>query len=425
MTPKKVQIILIALVAFVGGYFIRGYEISWQWSHYKPNVSIINRDPPIGTPSSVDFNLFWTVWDKLAGNYYDKKAIDPQKMLYGAISGMVNAVGDPYTMFLPPAQQTSFQQQMAGQFEGIGAELSMKDSHIIVVAPLDGSPAEKAGIRAGDTIVGVDGKATDGWTIQQAVDKIRGPKGTDVTLLVIHKDEKDVKEIKITRGTITVKSVTGWVKKAKDVDSARLGDSALANTSVLYIRLSQFGDKTNEDFQNLVNSYASQVKDGTVKGIILDLRNNPGGYLTDAQFVAGEFLATGTPVVMEEAAGDRTTLSVNRQGSLVNNIPMVVIVNKGSASASEIVSGALRDNGRAKIVGEQSFGKGTVQQALDLGGGAGLHVTIAKWLTPKGTWVGRGVDGTGLVPDVKVDLDPKDPAHDTQLEKAIQTVLGQ
>ncbi len=426
MTPKKLQIFLIVLIAFIGGYFVRGYQLSWQWSHYKPSVNIINREPPTGTPTAVDFNLFWTVWDKLAGNYYNKKAIDPQKMLYGAISGMVSAVGDPYTMFLPPAQQTSFQQQMAGQFEGIGAELGMKDSHVIIVAPLDGSPAEKAGIKAGDMIVGVDGKATDGWTIQQAVEKIRGPKGTKVTLIVLHKDEKQTSEIAITRGTITVKSVVGWVKKAKDVDSVKLGGTSVADTSVMYVRLSQFGDKTNEDFQNLVNSFASQVKDGTVKGIILDLRNNPGGYLTDAQFVAGEFLAPGTSVVMEEdASGERTTLSVNRQGSLVNNIPMVVMVNRGSASAAEIVSGALRDHGRAKIVGEQSFGKGTVQQALDLGGGAGLHVTIAKWLTPNGTWVGTGVNGNGLTPDAKVDLDSKDPAHDTQLEKAIQTVLGQ
>lgn len=426
MTPKKVQVLLIVLLAFVGGYFVRGYQLSWQWNHYKPNVSIINREPPTGTPSAVDFNLFWTVWDKVAANYYDKKLIDPQKMLYGAITGMVNSLGDPYTMFLPPAQQTSFQQQMAGQFEGIGAELSTKDNHIIVVAPLDGSPAEKAGVRAGDRIVGVDGKSTDGWTIQQAVEKIRGPKGTKVTLQVLHKDEKEAKDIEITRGTITVKSVVGWVKKAKDVDSVKLSGTSIADTSVMYIRLSQFGDKTNEDFANLVSSFASKVKDGTVKGIILDLRNNPGGYLTDAQFVAGEFLAQGTSVVMEEdASGERQTLSVNRQGSLVNDIPMVVLVNRGSASASEIVSGALRDHGRAKIVGEQSFGKGTVQQALDLGGGAGLHVTIAKWLTPNGTWVGRGVDGTGLTPDVKVVLDPKDPARDTQLEKAIQTVLGQ
>lgn len=427
MTSKRLQVLLLILIAFVGGYFIRGYQLSWQWSHYQPNVSIINKAPPTGTPSAVDFNLFWSVWDKLASNYYDKKVVDPQKMLYGAISGMVNSVGDPYTMFLPPAQQASFQQQMAGQFEGIGAELSTdKDNHIIVMAPLEGSPAEKAGIKAGDTIVGVNGKTTSGWTIQQAVDKIRGPKDTKVTLQILHKNEKDVKNIEITRGTITVKSVAGWVKQAKDVDAVNLENSPIANESVMYVRLSQFGDQTNQDFQNLVNSFAGKVKDGTVKGIILDLRNNPGGYLTDAQFVAGEFLAPGKPVVMEEdASGERQTLSVNRQGSLVNNIPVVVIINGGSASASEIVSGALRDNGRAKLVGDQSFGKGTVQQAIDLGGGAGLHVTIAKWLTPNGTWVGRGVDGTGLTPDVKVSLDPKDPSHDTQLEKAIQTVLGQ
>ena len=425
ITPRKIQIILLVLIAFFGGYFIRGYQISWQWANYKPNVSIISKEPPIGSQANVDFNLFWTVWDKLVANYYNKQVIDPQKMLYGAISGMVSSFGDPFTMFLPPEQQTSFQQQMAGQFEGIGAELSTKDGHIIVIAPLDGSPAEKAGIRAGDIIGGVDGKSTNGWTIQQAVDKIRGPKGTDVTLLVLHKDEKVAKDIKITRGTITVKSVAGWVKKAKDVDNVKLGSSAVADTSVMYVRLSQFGDKTNQDFKALVDTFSSQIKDGTIKGIILDLRNNPGGYLTDAQFVAGEFLPMGTTVVQEEdASGQRASLAVNRQGALVNSIPVVVLVNGGSASAAEIVSGALRDNKRAKLVGEKTFGKGTVQQALDLGGGAGLHVTIAKWLTPNGTWVGNGVDGKGLVPDVTVNLDPNDPARDTQLEKAILTVLG-
>ena len=424
MTAQKLRLIVAFLLVFFVGFYIGTQKVTLDWHNYKPNITILNREPP-STASLVDFGLFWSVWNKVASNYYDQKAVDPQKMLYGAISGMVASVGDPYTMFLPPVAQTSFQQQMAGQFTGIGAELGQKDGHIIIVAPLDGSPAQKAGIKAGDTILGVDGKATDGWTLPQAVDKIRGPKGTTVTLTMLHKDSKTPADISITRDVITVKSVSGWVKKVKDVDGVNLQNSPLSDKSVLYLRLSQFGDNTNNDWQNLVNAQLPQVKNGTVKGIILDLRNNPGGYLTDAAFIAGEFLPIGTSVVMEESAsGDRNTLSVNRKGQLLDtNIPVVVLINKGSASASEIVSGALRDNHRAKLVGDTSFGKGTVQEALDLGGGAGLHVTIDKWLTPNGTWVGNGVGGQGLTPDVSVSLDDKDPAHDTQLEKAIQTVL--
>lgn len=422
MSSKKLQYILLVVIAFSLGFVIRGYQLQWQWANYKPNITILSKEPPTNA-SLVDFGLFWNVWDKLTTNYYDKKAVDPQKLLYGAISGMVSSVGDPYTMFLPPVQQTSFQQQLAGQFEGIGAELGLKGTSIIIVAPLDGSPAQKAGIRAGDEVQKVNGVATQGWTLNQAVDKIRGPKGTQVTLTVLHKGDSQAKDITITRGTITVKSVSGWVKKVKDIDAVNLKNSSFADESVLYIQLSQFGDATNVDWQNLINSVDSKVQDKTVKGVILDLRNNPGGYLTDAQFVAGEFLPQGTPVVMEEdASGERTTLSVNRQGKLTDtSLPVVVLINKGSASASEIVSGALLDNHRAKLVGDTSFGKGTIQQALDLGSGAGLHVTIAKWLTPDGTWV----HGKGLTPTVAVSLDTKDLSHDTQLEKAITTVLSQ
>src|SRR5579872_614730 len=423
MTPGKVKLIVVFLIIFLAGYWLGMQKITLDWKNYKPNITVINREPQT-TASLVDFSLFWNVWDKLTSNYYNPTAVDPQKLLYGAISGMVATVGDPYTMFLPPQAQTSFQQQLAGQFSGIGAELGLKDNKIIIIAPLDGSPAQKAGIRAADTIVSVNDTSTTGWSLDQAVNTIRGPKGSTVVLGIVHKDAKSAVDISIVRDTITVKSVAGWIKQVKNIDGVNLTNSQLANDSIMYLRLSQFGDTTNTDWQNLINSLVPKIKSDNVKGIILDLRNNPGGYLTDATFIAGEFLPEGTPVVMEqEASGDRTTLSVNRNGQLVNNIPLVVLINKGSASAAEIVSGALRDNNRAKLVGDSSFGKGTVQEALDLGNGAGLHVTIAKWLTPNGTWVGNGVNGTGLTPDVSVSLDSKDPTHDTQLEKAIETVL--
>ena len=423
MTPRKIQLILLILITFLLGYFVGVSKVNIEWSHYKPNITVINREPPT-TASLVDFSTFWTVWDRITSNYYDKTAVDPQKMLNGAITGMVQSLGDPYTMYLPPTQNANFQQYLAGQFTGIGAELGMKGKQIIVIAPLVGSPAEKAGIKPGDAILAVDGKDMSTWTLQQAVNTIRGPKGTKVTLTILHENSKKAQDIQITRDVITVKSVDGWVKQVKDIDaiSQDLKKSDRANDSIVYLRLSQFGDNTNKDWSALITSLVPKINAVSPKGIILDLRDNPGGYVTDAVFIAGEFLAEGKPVVTQDMGnGNPTTFYVNRRGSLLN-IPLIVLINGGSASASEIVSGSLRDNDRAKLVGDKSFGKGTMQEEVDLGGGAGLHVSIARWLTPKGTWVGKGVNGTGLTPDFPISLDPKDPSHDTQLEKAIDVL---
>jgi carboxyl-terminal processing protease len=419
----KIQIGLTILISLLAGYFFGINKVNFDWKNYKPQFQIVNKEPPAGV-IAIDATPFWTVWEKLQTNYYDKSKLDSQKMLNGAITGMVQSLGDPFTMYLPPVQNTNFKQGLAGEFSGIGAELGMKDKQVIVIAPLTGSPAEKAGIKPGDSIMAVDGQSISGWNLNQVVDKIRGPKGTAVSLTIIHKDESSSKEIKITRDTITVKSVDGWVKPVDCSKQCQAVDPSKANANsneVAYIRLSQFGDNTNQEWLALVNKLNTQVKAGkNVKGLILDLRNNPGGYLTDATFIASEFINQGLPVVMEEDGipGDSKTLDAQRQG-VFTNIPIVVLINKGSASASEIVAGALRDNHRAKLVGEVSYGKGTIQEAEDLGGGAGIHITIAKWLTPSGVWV----NGKGLTPDVSVSPNPKDPSEDTQLEKAIEVLV--
>ncbi|SRR5260221_7151275 len=417
MHNKRLQIILVILCAFFLGYFIGNFKVHLAWSQYKPQITIIDKNPP-AMVSQVDFSQFWNVWDKVVNGYYDKSKVDPQKMLQGAISGMVGSLGDPYTMYLPPAQQTSFSQQLAGQFTGIGAELGLKDKQIIVVTPLVGSPAKKAGIQSGDAIVKVNGEDASLWTLPQAVEKIRGPKGTQVTLTVVHKDDTKTTDITITRDVITIKSIDGWLKPISQIDGIdKTKFVAQSSDKIMYLRLSQFGDNTNQDWSNLIGQLAPQF-DGA-KGIILDLRNNPGGYVTDAQYIASEFLPQGDTVVIQQAGnGDEETLTVNRAGKLLSQ-PLVILINKGSASASEIVAGAMRDNNRAKLIGEVSFGKGTMQQAIDLGQGAGLHVTIAKWLTPNGTWV----HGKGLTPDIAVDPDTKDMSHDTQLEAAIGQLL--
>lgn len=409
---KTLQFIILLIISGLVGYYFGINSVTFSWKNYKPSVSVVNKEAPAAL-RGIDFSTFWNVWEKIEANYYDKIKLDPQKMLNGAIEGMVSSIGDPYTVYLPPAQNTDFKDGLAGQFSGIGAELGTKDKQIIVIAPLGGSPAEKAGIKAGDMILKVNAEATTDWTLPSTVGKIRGPKGTSVTLTILHKDSEKPLDIKIVRDVITVKSVIGWVKNVKDIEGINVSENLTER--VAYVRLSQFGDKTNDDWVSIVNDVSLKMEgDKPVKGLILDLRNNPGGYLTDAVFVSSEFLKQNSPVVMQENAQGTRTLSVTRKG-LMYDMPLVVLINKGSASASEIVSSALRDNNRAVLIGEASFGKGTIQEAEDLGNGAGLHITIAKWLTPKGVWV----NGNGLKPDIEVKFDEKDPSHDVQLEKAV------
>ncbi|MBI4999625.1 S41 family peptidase [Candidatus Gottesmanbacteria bacterium] len=406
MSLKTIRnfILILALTLLVGGigYNLGKREVAVSWKNFTPQVSVTNLTPPV--TSSIDFSLFWDVWDRLAKNYIDKKALDPQKMVWGAISGMVQSLGDPYTVFLTPTQQKETKEELGGQFEGIGAQLGIKDKKIVVVAPLKGTPAEKAGVKAGDWIVKVDGKDIANWTLPEAVSKIRGQRGTKVVLTIIHEGEEKPVEIGIVRDTILVKSVE-WSREAR---SGFVGE-------VAYLKLSRFGDQTSSEWEKAVGEIVLAYQKGEVKGLVLDLRNNPGGYLSGAVYIVAEFLPVGTLAVQQEqASGVRQTYSVDRQGKLLD-IPMTILINKGSASASEIVAGALRDYGRAKLVGETSFGKGSIQEAQELSGGAGLHITTAKWLLPKGEWI----NGAGIKPDFEVKMDEKDATKDTQLEKAL------
>lgn len=418
---KTIQIILVIVISFLSGFYFGVNKVSVDWKNFKPSIYVSSKEPPQKL-TNVDFSLFWTVWQRLENSFYDKTKIDGQKMVNGAIEGMVGSLGDPFTVYLPPVQNKNFKEGLAGQFSGIGAELGTKDKQIIVIAPLDGSPAQKSGIKAGDAILKVNGELTLNWTLPLTVEKIRGPKGTEVVLNILHKDADKAYDIRIIRDVITVKSVVGWIKTIKEIESIKgtKGIKGRENDRIAYIKLSQFGDSTNKDWLSIVNSFSLQMqRERNVKGIILDLRNNPGGYLTDAVFIASEFLRQGAVVVKENIGIENSvTLTVTRKG-LFQEIPLVILINKGSASASEIVSSAIRDNTRGILVGETSYGKGTIQEANDLGNGAGLHVTIAKWLTPKGIWL----NNQGLKPDIEVKLDSKDPSYDPQLEKAVEELV--
>lgn len=386
------------------GIFSLGYLVGVKG--YKGNINnfprvTISRDVP-QDKGELDFSLFWKVWDALNVSYYDKEKLIPANMVYGAIEGMVSAVGDPYTVFLPPDKNKVVQEDLQGSFEGVGIQIGFKGNQLAVIAPLPGSPAEKVGVKAGDFIVGIKDeekgieRGTVGINLADAVGAIRGPAGSKVVLTLLREGGSQPIVVEITREAIDVPSV----------ELSFEGDGKVA-----HIKLLKFGGETQGEWEDAVTEI---VKKPEVKGIVLDLRNNPGGYLQGAVDISGEFLKTGKVVVIEERAGAKNDYVVEGVGRFLN-IPLVVLVNGGSASASEILSGALRDNNRAKIVGETTFGKGTIQEPQQINGGAGLHITIARWLTPDGTWVNE----VGLKPDLEVKDNPDTP-EDEQLQEAIK-----
>lgn len=417
-------ILLLALLILVGG---AGYRLGER----KASLNIVDSRPVVNTETpdgtNVDFNLFWDVWGKVSRYYIDPKAIDIQKLVYGAVSGMVAAVGDPYTSFFPPQENKQFKEDLGGAFEGIGAQLGMKDGRVIVVSPLKGTPAEAAGVLPNDIILKVDDAETAGWTVDQAVDRIRGPKNTKVRLTLLSPlSSEGPREVEIVRNTITVPSVTWWVKNVRDVAEIASATEAASlklrsdNSRVAYINLTRFGDNTNADWDKAVNEILAAEKNGNkVAGLVLDLRNNPGGYLDGAVYIASEFMKGGTVVSQVNSDGTRQDYPTDRKGKLTG-MKVVVLVNRGSASAAEIVAGALRDSNRAKLVGETTFGKGTVQTPFDLSGGSSVHITTGKWLLPGGT----SISEKGLTPDLTVVLDPANAATaDGQFARAIELLL--
>lgn len=394
--------LVILILVFVLGWQLGHRDYTVTWSKFKPTVKISNQQPP-RKDVDIDFKLFWETWDLVSSKYIDKKAIDPQKLYYGAIQGMVAAIGDPYTTFLPPQAQKSTKEQLGGSFEGVGIQLGFnKDKRLVVIAPLKDTPAFKAGVKAGDIIVEIDKKDVTALSLPEAVSLIRGPKGTTVILSLFGESDTKPREIPLTRDTIVVKSVEFESKQTK------------SGKKIGYIRISSFGEKTKDEWDDAVSDALSSASEG----IIVDVRNNPGGLLDGAVYISSEFLDQGVVVMQENASGNRQEQGVIRLGKLFKQ-PLAVLINKGSASASEIFAGAIQDRERGTLVGEQSFGKGTIQSAEDLPESTGIHITTAKWLTPNGTWV----HGTGLTPDVEVEFTAggeDDPKSDPQLDKALE-----
>ena len=395
----KLNVSLLIVIVLVGASFGTGWYVGKEQAVLVPIEGVINTST--GTVEGMDFSLFWDAWVRVQEKYVGAEDLDFESMVYGAISGMIDSLDDPYTVFLDPEDTKKFNEDVSGSFSGVGMEIGIRDDVLRVIAPLDGTPADNVGLRAGDDILKVDEIFTRGITIDEAVSLIRGEEGTDVTLLILRDGWNKGKDFVITRGIIEIPSLE-W---------------ELVDENIAYIQLNQFFAKAGRDF----NVAAQEILSGPADRIVLDLRNNPGGFLDVSVDIAGWFFERGSLVTTESFGGERDDILYKAKGSgMFSSYPIVVLINAGSASASEILAGSLRDNLGVILVGEQSFGKGSVQQLEDLRGGSTLKVTVANWLTP----AGNHITDVGLTPDVEIDITNEDfeAELDPQFDKAIELI---
>jgi carboxyl-terminal processing protease len=339
-------------------------------------------------PSDVEeqFEVFWEAWNTVERHYVDPEAVDPESMTYGAIQGMLDTLGDVgHTRFLSREEVMLQVSDITGQFQGIGAEVSIRYGRPVIVAPFDDSPAQRAGIRAGDLILKIDGEDTAGMSITRAVQLIRGPKGEAVNLTVLHEGETQPREIIVVRDVIKIPVVRWQMVPPKDDGASRIA----------HVRISQFAATVDEDLAAALQEARNQG----ARAIILDLRNNPGGLLDQALDLANQFMDGGVVVLQEDREGDRKSYEA-KPGGLAVDLPLAVLVNQGSASASEIFAGAVQDNGRGAVIGTTTFGTGTILQTYQLSDGSAVLLAVAQWLTPDG----RQIKGRGIEPDILVEL---------------------
>jgi len=392
------------LVIAVAGIFLFGVYLGFQ---NRPAVSriteLVNKEE--GLPAGVDFSPFWKTWSILNQRFVsDNGAVDEQEKVWGAIKGLVDSYGDPYTTFMPPVEAKMFDEDISGNFGGVGMEIGMKDGVITVVAPLKNTPADQAGIKAGDKIIEIDGKITSGVSVDEAVRLIRGESGTEVVLLVIHPDTNEPIEISITRGTIEIPTI----------------DAELRADGVFVISLYNFSANSPNLFRDALREFIESETDK----LVLDLRGNPGGYLDAAVDMASFFLPAGKAIVREDFGEKEEEVIYRSRGYDIfnENLKMVVLIDGGSASASEILAGALSEHSKAKLVGTKTFGKGSVQELLPITSDTSLKVTVARWLTPSG----KSISKEGLMPDYVVETTEADTTgdRDPQMEKAVQILLG-
>lgn len=403
---KSLSILVgIALLASsFGAGFYSGFEKKLE---VQKADTLANKET--GKPDSVDFSPFWKAWNQLNEKYVPAHTnatsapVTDQAKVYGAISGLAASLGDPYTVFFPPAEKQIFDTQVTGDFEGVGMEVGIKNSILTVIAPLKDSPAEKAGIKTGDTILKIDKLSTEGVSIDKAIDLIRGKKGTVVTLSVLRGDKGNPFNVSITRDTINLPTI----------------DTKARPDGIFVISLYGFTATSPDLFQKALTDFIASGDDK----LILDLRGNPGGYLDAAVEIGSDFLPAGD-VIVQETSGKTDPDQVYKSKGYVewsDKFKMAVLVDGGSASASEILAGALQEHGRAKLIGTQTFGKGSVQEVVPITDDTSLKVTVARWLTPNGVSISQN----GLTPDIVVKQ-PDAPAGstvpptDVQMNRAVK-----
>jgi carboxyl-terminal processing protease len=399
---KRYQLVIIALL-LIGVIFFSGFYFGrFTQSDESKIASVINKENANGT--KVDFAPFWKAWEIInekyvATNSTTTERVSDQARVWGAIEGMTASLGDPYTTFFPPVEARSFAEEISGNFEGVGMEVGIRDGVLTVVSPLKGTPAYNAGIKSGDKVIQIDKTLTAALSQEEAINLIRGKKGTTVKLTIVREGIKDPFEINVVRDVIDIPTI----------DTETKGD-------VFVIHLYNFSAISSNSFRDALRKF---VESGKYK-LILDLRGNPGGYLESAIDMASWFLPAGKTVVKEDFRNAQDAQVYRSKGYNIfnSNLKMVVLIDGGSASASEILAGALHENGVATLVGTQSFGKGSVQELVPVTSDTSLKVTIAKWLTPNGISISHG----GLTPDVVVKLDEKEflKGNDTQLNKALE-----
>lgn len=377
--------------------FIFGY-----WSGQKGNTSALVPSEiaklSAKKTSNADFSTFWEAWNKLKEKSVQN--VDDQKMVQGAISGMLGSTNDPYTVYFSKQENDRFREDIGGEFSGIGIEIIEKNGFPTVVAPLSETPAEKAGLKPADIILEVDGKKTNEIGFSETINLIRGKEGTTVKLKIQREGVSEVMNFEITRKKIIIKSVE-WSEK--NIDGKKIA----------YIKIRQFGDDTDALFE----AAAKDVIKSNPDGILLDLRNDPGGYLETAVNLASFFIKDGV-IVTEKGRDDNTKEYRSTGNGSLDKFKVTVLVNAGSASASEILTGALKDRSNSKIIGEKTFGKGSVQELIDLSDGSAVKITVAKWFTPNG----KQINGDGLEPDIKIE-DNDETEVDEQLQRAEEFIV--
>ncbi len=366
-----------------------------------PPSQIINQD--LGAPEKINFSIFWEAWRRVEMDFLEKNKIDYQAMVYGAIAGMVDSLDDPYTVFFDTKEAEDFEEELSGKYEGVGMEIAIREEQLTVVSPFEGTPAQEAGLRPQDKILKVEETYTKNITIEEAVKLIRGPKGTEVRLLIQRNGWLEPKEIKVKREVIKIPTLK-WELKEENI---------------ALIKVYQFNRIVGSEFKKA----AFEILNSSVEKLILDLRNNPGGYLDMAQEIAGWFLEEGEVIVWQDFGEGKERKAHNSKGpATFSSYPVVVLINEGSASGAEILAGALRDQKDSLLIGKTSFGKGSVQEQINLSDDSSLKVTIARWLTPKG----ESINEKGLSPDIEVEITEEDwqAEKDPQLERAIEIIKG-